>query len=66
MHTRNLFVEFIFTFVIAFVVTVLVTLLWSLIGDGSVQVDWETSFRFGIIFSIVVPLLGRWGQKKKE
>ena len=66
MHNRSWFVDFIITFVITFVVSLLVTLLWSLISDGSAVLDWETSFRFAIIFGIVISLLGRWGHSKKE
>ena len=66
MHERSWFVDFIITFVITFVVTVLVTLLWSLVADGAPEIDWETSFRFAIIFGVVIPLMGRWGQGKRE
>lgn len=66
MHGRSWFVDFIVTFVITFIVTLLVTLFWSLIADGSAVLDWGTSFRFAIIFGVVIPLLGRWGQSKKD
>lgn len=66
MNNTSWFVDFIITFVVTFVVSLLVTLIWNLISDGSAVLDWETSFRFGIIFGIVIPMLGRWGKSKKE
>ncbi len=66
MQERSWLADFIITFVVTFIVTLLVTLLWSLIAHGAPEIDWETSFRFAIIFGIVVPLTGRWGRGKGE
>ena len=54
MNIRKLVVEFITVFAIALVVTAIVTFLWNLIGHGVRSVDWETSFRFAIIFGIIM------------
>ena len=58
--------EFLGIFALTFVVTVAVTLLWSLLVDGAAQVDWATAFRFGIIFGIVVPIVGRRGHRARS
>jgi hypothetical protein len=36
------------------VTTAIVTFLWNIIGHGASAVDWETSFRFAIIFGIIL------------
>ncbi|MEK7325882.1 MAG: hypothetical protein AAB217_11565 [Chloroflexota bacterium] len=60
MNARKLLADFVITFGVALVVTVLVTFLWSLVFHGAGAVDWETSFRFAIIFGIVFPLSRAW------
>ncbi len=37
------------------IVTAVVSLLWNLIGHRASAIDWETSFRFAILFGIIVP-----------
>lgn len=54
MNIKKLGVEFGTVFAIAFVTTVLVTFLWNIIGHGTSAIDWETSFRFAIIFGIIL------------
>ncbi len=54
MNIRKLVVEFVTVFAIALVVTAIVTFLWNLIGHGVRSVDWENSFRFAIIFGIIM------------
>lgn len=66
MHSRSWFVEFLVYFSITLIVTMAVTLLWSMIAHGAARIDWETSFRFAIIFGVVIPLLGRWGNRDKQ
>lgn len=59
MKVKEAFIQFIFTFVITFVVTAAVTFLWSLIFHGTGVVDWETSFRFAIIFGVVFGIINK-------
>jgi hypothetical protein len=54
MNIKRLVVEFVTVFSVALVITVLVTFLWNLIGHGTMSTDWETSFRFAIIFGIIL------------
>lgn len=54
MNIKKLGVEFGTVFAVALVITAIVTFLWNLIGHATSAVDWETSFRFAIIFSIVL------------
>jgi hypothetical protein len=32
----------------------MVTFLWNIIGHGESTIDWETSFRFAIMFGIIL------------
>jgi hypothetical protein len=54
MSIRKLAVEFVIVFVVSLVTTVLVTFLWNIIGHGTGAIDWETSFRFAVIFGIIL------------
>ena len=54
MNIKELVVEFVTVFAVALVTTALVTFLWNLIGYGESTIDWETSFRFAIIFGIIL------------
>ena len=54
MNIKKLVVEFGTVFAVALVTVALVTFLWNLIGHGESTVDWETSFRFAIIFGIIL------------
>ena len=54
MNIKKLVVEFVTVFVVALVTVALVTFLWNLIGHGESTIDWETSFRFAIIFGIIL------------
>ncbi len=54
MNITKLVVEFITVFVVALVTTAIVTFLWNIIGHGVGTVDWETSFRFAIVFGIIL------------
>ena len=54
MNIKKLVVEFVTVFAIALVVTAIVTFLWNLIGHGENTADWETSFRFAILFGIIL------------
>jgi hypothetical protein len=50
-----LIVEFGIVFAIALVVTAIVSFLWNFIGHGESTIDWETAFRFALIFSMIMP-----------
>ena len=54
MNITKLVVEFITVFVVALATTAIVTFLWNLIGHGASTVDWETSFRFAVVFGIIL------------
>ncbi len=54
MDIKKLVVEFVTVFAISLVVTAIVTFLWNIIGHGASTIDWETSFRFAIIFGIIL------------
>ena len=54
MNIKRLAVEFITVFAVALVTTAIVTFLWNLIGHGESVIDWETSFRFAILFGIIL------------
>jgi len=54
MNIKKLVVEFITVFVVTLVTTAVVTFLWNIIGHGIGTLDWETSFRFAIIFGIIL------------
>lgn len=66
MNIRELLIDFVTTFVLGLVVTAIVTFLWSLIFHGAGIVDWETSFRFAIIFGILFPWMRARESKQKE
>ena len=53
MIIKKLVVEFGAVYVVALVINTIVTLLWNLIGHRESTIDWETSFRFAIIFGII-------------
>jgi hypothetical protein len=53
MNIKKLLVDFVTVFAVSLVVTVIVTLLWNLIAHGATTIDWETSFRFAILFGIL-------------
>jgi hypothetical protein len=41
-------------FAVTLLTVALVSFLWNLIGHSESAVDWETSFRFAIVFSLVL------------
>jgi hypothetical protein len=53
MNIKRLLVDFVTVFAVAVIVTGIVTLLWNLIFHGASTLDWETSFRFAIVFGII-------------
>ena len=54
MNIKKLVVEFGTVFAVALVITAIVTLLWNIIGHRESTIDWETSFRFALIFGILL------------
>ncbi len=57
MNIKRLVVEFLIVFAVALVASVGVGAAWNLIVHGSPTIDWETSFRFGILFGIIMPVM---------
>jgi hypothetical protein len=55
MNIKRLLVDFVTVFAVTLIVSVIVTLLWDLIVHGTSTIDWETSFRFAILFGIILP-----------
>ncbi len=64
MDLKKLLLGFITFFAVTLIVSIGVTYLWSLIFHDVATIDWETSFRFAIIFGIVFPLID--SRKKKS
>ena len=54
MNIKKLVVEFVAVFAVALVAVLIVTFLWNIIGHGESTIDRETSFRFAIIFGIIL------------
>jgi hypothetical protein len=54
MNIKKLVIEFVTVFVVPLVTVALVTFLWNFIGHEQSTVNWETSFRFAILFGIVL------------
>jgi uncharacterized membrane protein YwaF len=50
---KKLAIEFVTVFAVALVIVTMVTFLWNFIGHGESSLDWETSFRFAIMFGII-------------
>ena len=65
MNIKKLVVEFGTVFAVALVITAIVTLLWNIIGHGESTIDWETSFRFALIFGILLTWVKSWEIKEK-
>lgn len=62
MNIRRLLVDFVTVFAVTLIICVIVTLLWNLIVHGASTIDWETSFRFAILFGIIFP----WMETRKS
>jgi len=57
MNIKQSLIDFMVVFAITLIVTVMVTFLWNFLVHAKALVDWETSFRFAIIFGIVLPVV---------
>jgi hypothetical protein len=58
MKIQKLLSDFASVFAISLIVSVIVTLVWNLIAHGTSTIDWETSFRFAILFGIISSWIG--------
>lgn len=58
MNIKRLLSDFVTVFAVSFPVTGIVTLLGNLIVHGASTIDWETSFRFAIVFGIIFSWIG--------
>jgi hypothetical protein len=65
MNIQKLAIEFITVFAVTLVTTAIVTFLWNIIGHGVGAIDWETSFRFAIIFGIILTWMKSRETKEK-
>jgi hypothetical protein len=57
MNFKKTFPGFFRVFAISLLVTLGVTFIWNLVFHGVTKVDWETSFRFAILFGIILPIV---------
>lgn len=64
MNIKKLLITFVGIFVLTLIVSVITTYLYSLIAHGAGVIDWETSFRFAIIFGIMLTWMK--GRESKE
>lgn len=55
MNIKRLLVEFVTVFAVTLITSVIVTLFWNLIVHSASTINWEASFRFAIIFGIILP-----------
>ena len=58
MNIKKLLVDFVTVFAVTLIVSVVVTLLANLIVHGASTIDWEASFRFAILFGIILSWIG--------
>jgi len=65
MNIKRLLVEIVTVFTVTLILSALVTLLWNLILHGASTVDWEASFRFAILFGIILPWIQTRGRSEK-
>jgi hypothetical protein len=66
MNIEKLVVDFGTVFAVALVTVAIVTFLWNIIGHGASTIDWETSFRFAIIFGIILTWVKSRETKEKQ
>ena len=57
MTFKKVLADFVIVFAVSLVVCVIVSLLWNLTVHRASTVDWETSFRFAILFGIILPMM---------
>jgi hypothetical protein len=55
MSIKRPLVDGVIVFSVSLVVLVVVTWLWNLVFHKASSPDWETSFRFAIVFAVILP-----------
>jgi hypothetical protein len=65
MITKRLLVDFVTVFAVTLIVSIMVTLLLNVTVHEASTLDWETSFRFAILFGIIVPWMETRRSKEK-
>jgi hypothetical protein len=65
MNIRRFLVESATVFAATLILSVIVTLLWNLSVHGAATIDWETSFRFAILFGIILPWIETRRRREK-
>jgi len=65
MNIKKILVDFVTVFAVTLIVNAIVTLLWNLIVHGASTIDWETSFRFAILFGIIFSWIETRRSKEK-
>ncbi|RPI18042.1 MAG: hypothetical protein EHM58_06885 [Ignavibacteriae bacterium] len=58
--------KFLITFAVVFIVTAGITYLYNLIFHNANNIELETAFQLAIIFAVVLPVLNKIENKKKE
>jgi hypothetical protein len=66
MNFKKILMGFVPVFAIALLVCIVVTFLWNLVFHGVAIIDWETSFRFAILFGIIFPIIDSRRRMKSE
>ena len=54
MNIPKLLSHFVTAFAVTLIVAAIVSLLGNLVVHGASAIDWETSFRFAIVFGIIL------------
>jgi hypothetical protein len=65
MNIKRYLVDSVTVFAVSLIVMVIVGLLWNLSFHGASTIDWATSFRFAIVFSIILPWIATRRSKEK-
>ena len=65
MRIKKLLVDFVTVFAVSLIVSIIVTFLLNLIFHGASTIDWETSFRFAILFGIIFSWIDTRNSKEK-
>jgi hypothetical protein len=65
MNIKKLLVDFVTVFAVTLIVSVIVSLLWNLIVHGAGTIDWEASFRFAVLFGIILSWMETRRSKEK-
>ncbi len=65
MKLKNIAKRFAVYFALTFIVSAVVGYLYGFIAHGHGVLDWESSFRFALIFGIILPIAGEVEHPKK-